>query len=82
MVSNGGSGSRLEIRWTPSGSGKASLWLVQTRIGGEWTEEILPADRTTRVWNGAQPEVVAVSAVNRNGELSTPSVVQAPGSAR
>ena len=82
MVSNGASGSRLEIRWTPSLSGKTSLWLVQTRTGGEWTEEILPAGRTTRVWNGALPEVVAVSAVNRNGELSTPSVVQAPGSAR
>ena len=82
MVSNGASGSRLEIRWTPSLSGKTSLWLVQTRTGGEWTEEILPAGRTTRVWNGAQPEVVAVSAVNRNGELSAPSVVQAPANAR
>ena len=82
MVSTGGSGSRLEVRWTPSGLGKASLWLVQTRIVGEWTEEILPAGRTTRVWNSALPGVVAVSAVNRNGELSAPSVVQAPGSAR
>jgi uncharacterized lipoprotein YddW (UPF0748 family) len=81
-VSNDGFGSRLEIRWTPSLSGKTSLWLVQARTGGEWTEEILPATKTTRVWNGAQPEVVAVSAVNRNGELSAPSVLQAGGSAK
>ena len=82
MVSTGGSGSRLEVRWTPSGLGKASLWLVQTRIGGVWTEEILPAGRTTRVWNGTLPEVVAVSAVNRNGELSAPSVLEAHSSAK
>jgi hypothetical protein len=82
MVSTAGSGSRLEIRWAPSGLGKANLWLVQTRTGGEWTEEVLPAGRTTRVWNGAPPEVVAVSAVNRNGELSAPSVVQAPGNTK
>jgi hypothetical protein len=75
-------GSPLEVRWTPGGSGKAWLWLLQTRTGGEWTREILPAARTSRVWNGAPPEVVAVSAINRNGELSAPSVLQARDSAR
>ena len=38
-VANGEPGSQLEIRWTPGGSGKAWLWLLQTRIGGEWTTE-------------------------------------------
>ena len=74
--------SQLAIRWTASGSGKAWLWLLQTRTGGEWTREILPAAKTARVWNGAQPEVVAVSAVNRNGELSAPCVFEARGSAK
>jgi hypothetical protein len=81
-VAAGNAGSQLEIRWTPGSSGKASLWLVQTRTGGKWTEEILPAARATRVWRGAQPEVVAVSAVNRNGELSAPSVLQARSDAK
>ena len=40
------------------------------------------AARTSRVWNGALPEVVAVTAVDRNGELSAPSVLQARSSAR
>ena len=52
-VANGASGSPLEIRWAPSGSGKPWLWLLQTRTGGEWTKEILPATRTSRVWNGS-----------------------------
>jgi len=81
-VATGHPASQLEIRWAPSGSGKAWLWLLQTRTGSEWTKEILPAAKTTRVWKGAQPEVVAVSAVNRNGELSAPSVLQAQGTAR
>ncbi len=75
-------GSQLEIRWTPGGSGKAWLWLVQTRAGGQWTKEILPGTKTTRVWKGTLPEVVAVSAVGRNGELSAPGVLQARGNAR
>ena len=81
-VAKGGAGSRLEIRWAPGGSDKAWLWLLQTRTGGEWTKEILPATKTTRVWNGAQPEVVAVSAVSRNSELSAPGVLQARGTAK
>jgi uncharacterized lipoprotein YddW (UPF0748 family) len=77
MVSNGGSGSRLEIRWAPTGSGNVWLWLLQTRSGGRWTGEIMPTTKTTRVWNGATPEVVALSAVNRIGEVSAPNVLQA-----
>ena len=77
MVSNGGSGSRLEIRWAPSGSSNPWLWLLQTRKGGRWTGEILPATRTTRVWNSVPPEVVALSAVNRVGAVSPPTVLKA-----
>jgi uncharacterized lipoprotein YddW (UPF0748 family) len=80
-VAAGNPSSRLEIRWTPGNSGTPSLWLVQTRTGGKWTEVILPAARTMRVWDRPQPEVVAVSAVNRNGELSAPSVLQARSNA-
>jgi uncharacterized lipoprotein YddW (UPF0748 family) len=82
VVSGGGSGSHLEIRWTPSGSAKAWLWLLQTRSGREWKREILPAAEAMRVWNGAPPEVVALSMVNRNGQVGSPSVLQAHSSAR
>ena len=82
MVPKGEAGSQLEISWTAGGPGKAWLWLMQTRTGGRWTEEILPSARTTRIWNSALPEVVSVMAVSRNGELSAPSVLQARGGAR
>ena len=76
-VSHGGSDSRLEIRWAPGGSGNAWLWLLQTRSGGRWKAEILPRTRTMRLWLGAPPEVVALSAVNRVGAVSPPTVLKA-----
>ena len=75
-VAKGAPGAQLDLRWTSGGSGKAWLWLLQTRTAGQWTREILPANKISRVWNGRSPDVVAVSAVNRNGELSDPSVLQ------
>jgi uncharacterized lipoprotein YddW (UPF0748 family) len=81
-VAKGQPGAQLEVSWSPGDSGKVWLWLLQTRTGGEWTKEILPAAKTSRVWNGAPPEVVAISAVNRTGEMSTPRVLQARGSSR
>jgi len=37
--------------------GHGTVYKLSPNEGG-WTEEILPAGRTTRVWNGVQPEVV------------------------
>ena len=81
-VSSGDAGSQLEIHWTPGGSDKAWLWLLQTRTGREWKREILPAAKTTITWHGVAPEVLAVSAVNRNGQISSPTVLQARNGAR
>ncbi len=74
--------SELKVTWAADGLGKTWLWLVQKRANGNWTQEVLPAATTSRVWNGAWPEVVAVTAVNRNGEVSAPSVVEAKPGAR
>ena len=81
-VVTGQSSSQPTIAWASSGQGKVWLWLLQTRTGSTWTTKILPGTETRRVWNGAAPEVVAVSAVNRNGEVSPAAVLQAPARAR
>jgi len=70
------SGTSTTATWAPGGQGKPWLWLLQTRAHGEWTTEVLPAAKTSHTWNGAPPEAVAVSAVNRNAELSSPAVAQ------
>jgi uncharacterized lipoprotein YddW (UPF0748 family) len=75
-ISNGEAGSQLGIRWTSGGPERPWLWLLQTRNAGEWRTEILPSTRTSCTRNGTPPEVVAVSAVNRNGRASVPMVMQ------
>jgi hypothetical protein len=75
-TSNGESGSHLEIRWTPGGSERPWLWLLQTRTAGVWNTEILPSTRSSRAWNDTPPEVAALSAVNHNGRVSSPAVMQ------
>jgi uncharacterized lipoprotein YddW (UPF0748 family) len=64
--------AKLRVTWTAS---KPSLWLVQTRHGREWRTEIMAADKTSATWTGDLPEVVAVSAVDRNGNISTAAAI-------
>ena len=75
-------GAGLQVCWKPGSPGKPWLWLLQTRANGEWTEEILPARNNSRAWPRTQPEIVALRAVDRTGQLSAPSVLQAPTGAR
>ena len=73
---------QLKLLGRRAGSGKAWLWLLQTRTGGEWTREILPGPRGPRALGTARmPEVVAVSAVDRNGNLGAPAALQLRGGA-
>jgi uncharacterized lipoprotein YddW (UPF0748 family) len=77
----GETGSRLTLSWAPGSAGKAWLWLLQTRTGGQWTAEVLPAVKTSRAWTGAPPDVVAVSAMDRKGNLGAPATLQSRGTA-
>ena len=74
LIANNGEN---RVSWTPAATETAWLWLVQTRTGGAWTTEILPPNKTSRPWSGAQPDVIAVSLVDRNGNASPATVVEA-----
>jgi uncharacterized lipoprotein YddW (UPF0748 family) len=74
-VAKGKAGAQAKATWSSIGFSKAWLWLVQTRSGQRWTTQILPAVTTSEAWTSAVPEVVAVSAVDRKGNLSSPAVV-------
>lgn len=76
------SNASSRISWTPSDRSKVWLWLLQTRTRGQWKTEVLPATQTSRSWNGAPPEVVAISAVNRNAEVSPPAVTRPRGAGK
>lgn len=76
---SGGDGSTgvFTIIWEPTGTEKVWLWVLQTRHGGQWFTEILPVEMKSRRLEGrSAPEVVAVSAVDRCGNLSAPAVLE------
>src|SRR5262249_43219893 len=68
-------GRPLSISWTPAEPGKNSVWVLQTRIAGNWNTEILSGSQTSRTFKGPPPDAIAVTAVDRNGNASSPAVV-------
>jgi hypothetical protein len=62
--------SKLRVTWASGSEAKPWLWLVQARNGREWRTEILAGEKLSATWTGDLPEVVAVSAVDRNGNVS------------
>ncbi len=74
-ATGGESGSSLRLVWSSSGGSKPWLWLVQTRAEGVWKTEILPASKTSLSFSATQPDAVAVTAVDRNGNASKQAVM-------
>ncbi len=60
----------------PQGAEPIWLWLIRTRVGTDWTTEVVPGLQRfymmSRQTGTAAPDEVAVSAVDRNGNESTP----------
>ena len=74
--------SSLSVRWETTGEA-AWLWVLQYRTNEVWTTEILPAHQTTRTFENSKPDLIAVSAVDRAGNLSSPAAIKkAPAGSR
>ena len=68
--------SNARAHWGNGGSEPAWLWVLQFRINNDWTTEILPSHETMRTFFNSQPDVVAVSSVDREENESEPAVLQ------
>lgn len=64
---------RLHIVWSAGKGEKPSRWVVQLRRGGSWKTEIT-AD-SERTVEGAPPDTIAVTAVDRYGNMGPPTVL-------
>ena len=54
-------------------------WLLQWHANGAWQTELLPGSQMNRSFRGAAhalPELIAVTAVSRYGQLGPPFVAQ------
>jgi uncharacterized lipoprotein YddW (UPF0748 family) len=81
-VSKAATASQSKASWSPSGFSKAWLWLVQSRSGEHWTTKILPATTTAETWDNAAADLVAVSAVDRKGNIGSPAILSLKPQAR
>ncbi len=66
----------LNLNWQ-STNGPVWQWVLQKKAAGLWTTEILPAQTTSLTIQAGpanMPEVIALSAVNRFGNLSTAAI--------
>jgi anti-sigma factor RsiW len=62
--------------WQSAGE-PARLWVLQFHgTDNVWTTEILPAGQTTKSFLTSLPEVIAIRAVDRAGNLSPPAAVK------
>jgi len=66
--------SGLALFWQPGGPETIAQWVVQVKRGSEWSTEILPAGKKVHTMESA--DVVAVSAVDRCGNLSNSAVLE------
>jgi len=68
--------SRIGIKAHWKREQKIWLWVLQTKERGDWKTELLPASKDSRVWTGQLPEVIALTAIDRNGIAGPPAVLQ------
>jgi len=63
----------------PQGAEPTWLWVVRTHAGNDWSTEVVPGLQRflmiPRNAGGSDPDAVSISAVDRNGNESTPVVV-------
>jgi uncharacterized lipoprotein YddW (UPF0748 family) len=71
----------LQLAWAASDN-SAFHWVVQKKIDGRWTLEILPKEKTSERVAAASFQSIAVTAVNRYGNVSLPAIYYAGNSAR
>ena len=64
--------SGVRVEWAVTGEA-ARWWVLQSRVNGIWTTEILPPGQTMRTFENFKPDFVAVSAVDRVGNEGLPA---------
>jgi hypothetical protein len=69
-------GLKTTVQWSVGGAEKAWLWLLQTRIGKDWTAEIIPGQFNARTYTRDKtPDQVNLTAFDRCLNASVPAVV-------
>jgi uncharacterized lipoprotein YddW (UPF0748 family) len=66
----------MNVTWQSPSPVPVRFWVLQTRHGKEWSTEILSGERRSHALVGALPEVLALTALDRCGNTSAPTVLE------
>ncbi|MDB6026210.1 MAG: hypothetical protein JWM68_2433 [Verrucomicrobiales bacterium] len=69
-------GTQIQLSWQGSARNQIRYWILQKRVGSKWTTQILPSQETSRRFSNGEADVIALTAVNRFGVASAPTLVQ------
>jgi uncharacterized lipoprotein YddW (UPF0748 family) len=75
-VSISGNPESLKLSWSMEGTNAVRWWVIHTRVAGDWQTEILSANVKSKPL-GVAPEAIAVTAIDRFGNASSSSVLEA-----
>jgi uncharacterized lipoprotein YddW (UPF0748 family) len=68
---------KTTIQWSPADRERPSLWVLQTRIGKDWTTEIIPGLFNARTFTRDKtPDLVSLIAIDRSGNASPPAFIR------
>jgi uncharacterized lipoprotein YddW (UPF0748 family) len=67
----------LKVSWSCEGEEKPWTWILQWRSEGIWKTQVLPRSKAAANLNDA--DILAVTAVDRNGNASPPCVLEKKG---
>ncbi len=66
----------VEASWQGAQQEGVALWVLQTRTENHWKTKVLPDERRSASLEGAVPDAIALTSVDRYGRLSRPVVLQ------
>jgi len=75
-LQNTNSISTATFIWHSTSPDRIFVWLLQTRSGAKWITEVLPGKTCCHTLQGPNPDVVAVTAIDRNGNASLPASLE------
>lgn len=65
----------VKLSWENGGTEVISTWVLQFKRAGKWSTRVLPGSTHLLILDGELPEILAVRAADRAGNLSTPASV-------
>ena len=66
---------KWKLMWTPRGKDEIRWWVIQQKTYGDWKTKIIPGDATSEIFTGT-PEILAVTAVDRDGNAGPACALQ------